>query len=96
MLKQVGPTSQESVGPTSQEPLLFCLLYVSFPLESRGDRVQLQVVVGTARGEEVDDVTSALLVFPAAPVSVLGFPFRGEGRCLSARCHTLVSSFPAG
>lgn len=35
------------------------------------DRVQVQVVVTTVRREGVDDMTSALLVFPVAPVSVL-------------------------
>lgn len=35
------------------------------------DRVQVQVVVTTVRHEGVDDMTSALLVFPVAPVSVL-------------------------
>lgn len=37
------------------------------------DRVQVQVVVTIVRGEGVDNVPSALLVFPAAPVWVLEF-----------------------
>lgn len=37
------------------------------------ERVQVQVVVITVRGEGVDDMPSALLVIPAAPVSVLEF-----------------------
>lgn len=36
------------------------------------DRVQVHIVVGTVRGEGVKDVPAALLMFPAAPVSVGG------------------------
>lgn len=36
------------------------------------DRVQVHIVVGTVRGEGVKDVPAALLMFPAAPVSVSG------------------------